>query len=103
MSRPDGRAADQLRPLSFQRDFTEMADGSVLVTFGSTRVLCTASIDEDVPRWMRGQRQGVGHRGVLDAAGRVPGTHRPRGGQGQAERPYRRDPAIDRPFAPRGV
>ena len=58
MSRPDGRAADQLRPLSFQRDFTEMADGSVLVTFGSTRVLCTASIDEDVPRWMRGSGKG---------------------------------------------
>jgi ribonuclease PH len=58
MSRPDGRAADQLRPMSFQRDFTEMADGSVLVTFGSTRVLCTASIDEDVPRWMRGSGKG---------------------------------------------
>ena len=58
MTRPDGRAADQLRPLSFQRDFTEMADGSVLVTFGSTRVLCTASIDEDVPRWMRGSGKG---------------------------------------------
>ena len=49
MTRPDGRAADQLRPLSFQRDFTEMADGSVLVTFGSTRVLCTASIDGTCP------------------------------------------------------
>ncbi len=58
MPRPDGRADDQLRPISFQRDFTEMADGSVLVTFGSTRVLCTASIDEDVPRWMRGSGKG---------------------------------------------
>jgi ribonuclease PH len=58
MTRPDGRTADQLRPISFQRDFTEMADGSVLVTFGRTRVLCTASIDEDVPRWMKGSGKG---------------------------------------------
>ena len=58
MTRPDGRAADELRPMSFERDFTEMADGSCLVTFGRTRVLCTASIDEDVPRWMRGSGKG---------------------------------------------
>ena len=57
-TRPDGRAVDQLRPLSFERDFTEMADGSCLVTFGKTRVLCTASIDEDVPRWMKGRGTG---------------------------------------------
>jgi len=58
MTRPDGRAADQLRPVSFERDFTEMAGGSCLVSFGKTRVLCTASIDEDVPRWMRGKGKG---------------------------------------------
>jgi len=58
MPRPDGRASDELRPISFERDFTEMAEGSVLVTFGRTRVLCTASIDEDVPRWMRGSGKG---------------------------------------------
>jgi ribonuclease PH len=58
MSRPDGRTADQLRPLSFERDYTEMAAGSVLVSFGKTRVLCTASIDEDVPRWMRNSGKG---------------------------------------------
>ena len=57
-SRPDGRAPDELRPVSFQRDFTEMADGSALVSFGETRVLCTASIDEDVPRWMRNTGKG---------------------------------------------
>lgn len=56
--RADGRTADQLRPLSFQRDFTEMAQGSVLVSFGRTRVLCTASIDESVPRWMKGSGKG---------------------------------------------
>jgi ribonuclease PH len=47
-----------LRPLTFQRDFTEMAAGSVLVSFGNTRVLCTASVDENVPRWMKGTGKG---------------------------------------------
>jgi ribonuclease PH len=58
MPRPDGRAPDELRPVSFERDFTEMAAGSCLVSFGRTRVLCTASIDDDVPRWMRGTGKG---------------------------------------------
>jgi len=58
MTRPDGRAVDQLRPISFERDFTKMSAGSCLVTFGGTQVLCTASIDEDVPRWMRGKGKG---------------------------------------------
>jgi ribonuclease PH len=56
--RPDGRAPDELRTVTFERDFTEMAAGSCLVSFGATRVLCTASIDEDVPRWMRGRGTG---------------------------------------------
>jgi ribonuclease PH len=46
------------RPISFVRDYTEFAAGSVLVTFGRTRVLCTASIDEDVPRWMKNSGKG---------------------------------------------
>lgn len=58
MTRPDGRQANQLRNLKFERDFTEMASGSVLVSFGKTRVLCTASVDEDVPRWMKGKNKG---------------------------------------------
>jgi ribonuclease PH len=56
--RPDGRANDQLRPLTFERDFTEFAAGSVLVSFGKTRVLCTASVDNDVPRWLKGKGRG---------------------------------------------
>jgi ribonuclease PH len=56
--RADGRAADEARPLSFERDFTEMAAGSVLVSFGRTRVLCTASVDSDVPRWLKGKGRG---------------------------------------------
>ena len=47
--RPDGRAHDELRPFSFERDFTAYAHGSVLVSFGDTKVLCTAMLDEDVP------------------------------------------------------
>ena len=56
--RPDGRADDELRPIAFERDYTEMAAGSCLVTFGKTRVLCTASVDDNVPRWL--QRTGKG-------------------------------------------
>jgi len=58
MTRPDGRAPDELRTITFERDFTEMADGSCLVSFGRTRVLCTASVDDDVPRWMRNTGRG---------------------------------------------
>jgi ribonuclease PH len=56
--RPDGRQDDELRPVSFERDFTEFAAGSVLVSFGKTRVLCTASVDDDVPRWLKGSGRG---------------------------------------------
>ena len=58
MTRADGRTPDQARPLEFVRDFTEMPLGSVLVSFGRTRVLCTASVEEDVPRWLRGTGRG---------------------------------------------
>ena len=58
MSRRDGRGPEDLRPVSFQRDFTEFAAGSVLVSMGRTRVLCTASVDERVPPWMRGTGKG---------------------------------------------
>jgi ribonuclease PH len=56
--RPDGREPDQLRTISFERDFTTQTDGSILVTAGNTMVLCTASIDESVPRWMKGSGKG---------------------------------------------
>jgi ribonuclease PH len=57
-ARQDGRAVDQLRPVQFDRDYTVMAPGSVLVTFGQTKVLCTASVEERVPPWMRGSGKG---------------------------------------------
>jgi ribonuclease PH len=56
--RPSGRAADELRPVSFTRGFTDHAEGSVLVAFGGTRVLCTASIEDSVPPFLRGKGQG---------------------------------------------
>jgi ribonuclease PH len=58
VTRADGREPNELRPVTFERDFTEMAAGSCLVSFGRTRVLCTASVDEDVPRWMKGRGRG---------------------------------------------
>jgi ribonuclease PH len=56
--RPDGRAADELRPITFERAFTDQTHGSVLVSFGRTKVLCTTSVNDDVPRWMRGKGRG---------------------------------------------
>src|SRR5262245_21350103 len=58
MSRADGRRADQLRPVEIVADFLEQPHGAVLYTQGKTRVLCTASVEESVPRWMSGR--GVG-------------------------------------------
>jgi ribonuclease PH len=58
MVRPDGRAADQLREVKITRNWLEHAEGSVLVEFGSTRVLCAASAAEELPRWRRGSGLG---------------------------------------------
>ncbi len=56
--RADGRSRDQLRRMDFIRDYTTMADGSALAVFGRTRVLCTASVGGDVPRWLRKTESG---------------------------------------------
>ena len=53
-TRADGRSPEDLRPLHFTRDFTEFAAGSVLVEMGRTKVLCTASVEERIPPWLRG-------------------------------------------------
>ncbi len=58
MSRPSGRAPDQLRDISITRNFTRHAEGSVLVCFGDTRVICTASVEQGVPRFLRGAGSG---------------------------------------------
>jgi ribonuclease PH len=58
MARPDGRSATDLRPVKLTRGWLDHAEGSVLVEFGATRVLCAASVQEDVPRWRRGSGLG---------------------------------------------
>ncbi len=58
MTRIDGRTADQLRPITIERDWSKHAEGSVLISFGDTRVLCTASVTEGVPRWRKGSGEG---------------------------------------------
>ncbi|AWK44361.1 ribonuclease PH [Photorhabdus laumondii subsp. laumondii] len=56
--RPTGRAAEQVRPITITRHYTKHAEGSVLVEFGDTKVLCNASVEEGVPRFLKGQGQG---------------------------------------------
>ncbi len=58
MKRPSGRAADQLRSIRITRNYTKHAEGSVLVEFGDTKVICTASVEAGVPRFLKGQGQG---------------------------------------------
>jgi len=58
MGRPSGRAAEQLREISIARNYTRHAEGSVLVCFGDTKVICTASVEKGVPAFMRGEGRG---------------------------------------------
>ena len=58
MQRPSGRAAEQLREINITRNYTHHAEGSVLVCFGDTRVICTASVERGVPPFMRGEGRG---------------------------------------------
>ncbi|MFD8422314.1 ribonuclease PH [Streptomyces sp. NPDC059466] len=58
MSRIDGRTPEQLRPITIQRGWSKHAEGSVLVSFGDTKVFCTASVTEGVPRWRKGSGEG---------------------------------------------
>jgi ribonuclease PH len=69
MSR-EGRRPDELRPVEILTDFVEQAHGSVLIAFGRTRVLCTASLDEGVPRWLAGSGRGwlTAEYGMLPAS-----------------------------------
>lgn len=58
MKRPSDREFNQLRPISFERQYTKHAEGSVLTCYGHTKVLCTATVEEGVPRWLRQENQG---------------------------------------------
>jgi ribonuclease PH len=68
--RPEGRAADALRPVSIEPGFVRTATGSALIACGGTRVICTASVQESVPRWMMGQGRGwmTAEYGMLPAS-----------------------------------
>jgi ribonuclease PH len=70
MSRPDGRVNDELRPVTFVHDFVPSATGSVLIAQGNTRVICTASVVDNVPRWMQGEGRGwvTAEYGMLPAS-----------------------------------
>jgi ribonuclease PH len=70
VTRPDGRAADELRPVTCELGYQEWAAGSVLLSMGKTRVLCAASVQEEAPRWLRGSGQGwvTGEYSMLPAA-----------------------------------
>jgi ribonuclease PH len=70
VTRADGRRPDELRPLELVVDYLEQAQGSALISFGRTRVLCTASIDEGVPRWLKGSGRGwmTAEYGLLPAS-----------------------------------
>ena len=70
MTRPDGRAADELRPVAWELGFQEWAAGSVLFSMGKTRVLVAASVSEDAPRWLKGTGSGwvTGEYSMLPAS-----------------------------------
>lgn len=75
--RPSGRANDALREVRLTRDYTKHAEGSVLVEFGDTKVLCNASVEAGVPRWLRGQGKGW----VTAEYGMLPRATHTRGGR----------------------
>lgn len=72
--RRDGRLADELRPITFERQFTKMTPGSVLIQAGRTAVLCTATVEEGLPPWMKGQDRGW----VTAEYSMLPGSTSPR-------------------------
>jgi ribonuclease PH len=85
MNRPSGRAPNQLRDVTIDRHFTCHAEGSVLVSFGNTRVICTASVENSVPGFLRGQGQGwvTAEYGMLPrSTGERMGREAARGKQG---------------------
>ena len=99
MNRADGRADDELRPISFTRGFQQHPAGSVLVEFGGTKVLCAASVTHRGAAVAQGFRARLADRRVRDAAVGHPRAQRPGVGQGPGRRPDPRDLPADRPLA----
>ena len=100
--RPSRRQPDELRAVSLERGVVKYAEGSCFVKFGDTQVLVTATLEDRLPPWLKGQGRGwiTAEYGMLPRA-----THRAHAARGvgrQAERPHRRDPAPDRAQPARG-
>jgi ribonuclease PH len=87
MPRPDGRAADQLRPTTLTRDFLLHPEGSVLVEFGATKVICTASVEDKVPQFLKGQGLGwvTAEYGMLPRSTNTRMTRENRGPSGRSQ------------------
>jgi ribonuclease PH len=87
MPRPDGRAFDQLRPVAVTRDFLRHPEGSVLVEFGDTRVICTASVEDKVPSFLKGQGLGwvTAEYGMLPRSTNTRMTRENRGPSGRSQ------------------
>lgn len=81
--RPSGRAPDQMRVITMEPGFTRHAEGSCLVSFGDTRVLCTASVETNLPGWLRGKGKGwvTGEYGMLPRATHTRGRREAAGGK----------------------
>ena len=81
--RPSGRAPDQMRAITIEPGFTKHAEGSVLVGFGETRVLCTASVETNIPPWLRGKGKGwvTAEYGMLPRATHTRGRREAAGGK----------------------
>ena len=99
--RPSGRAPDQMRAINMEPGFTRHAEGSCLVSFGDTRVLCTASVETNLPAWLRGKGRGwvTGEYGMLPRATHTRGRREAAGGKQTGPDPG--DPAADRPLPAR--
>ena len=89
--RPSGRTPDELRPITITRHYTKHAEGSVLIEFGDTKVLCNATVEEKVPGFLRGQGQGwvTAEYGMLPrSTGSRMGREAARGKQGGRTPPW---------------
>ena len=87
MARPDGRAPDQLRPITVTRDYLLHPEGSVLVEFGATKVICTATVEDKVPQFLKGQSLGwvTAEYGMLPRSTNTRMTRENRGPSGRSQ------------------
>ena len=93
-SRPSGRKADELRPIKITRHYTKYAEGSVLIEVGGTKVICTASVEEKVPGWLKDQGKGwvTAEYGMLPRATALARTEKP---PKESKAAAHRNPALD--------